>query len=207
VTTRRLRASVKRVTPLYEGFLKVKRYEIEAERHGGDFATLTLEVMERGHAVAVLAYDPARDEVVLVNELRVGELAAGDYPYAEALVAGAIGEGESPLEAAIREMKEETGLELHRPFVVHPGAYVSPGGTSERIAIVAGTVDASRAGGVHGNPQEHEDILTVVVPAQEFVERARRGEIADLKTLFAAYWLAAYRASRPDPARTFEPLG
>ncbi|HEX7043938.1 MAG TPA: NUDIX domain-containing protein, partial [Burkholderiales bacterium] len=202
----RLRASVKRVTPLYEGFLKVKRYEIEAEKHGGGFATLTLEVMERGHAVAVLAYDPARDEVVLVNELRAGELAAGDYPYAEALVAGGIGDGESPVEAAIREVKEETGLDLRQPFVVHPGAYVSPGGTSERIALVAGTVDASRAGGVHGNPHEGEDILTVVLPAEEFVDRARRGAITDLKTLFAAYWLAAYRARRSAPAGRFEPF-
>lgn len=191
---RRLRASVRKVTPLHDGFLKVNRYEIEAEKHGGGLATLTLEVMERGHAVAVLAYDPVRDEVVLVNELRAGELAAGDYPFGEALVAGGIGRDEAPIEAAAREMKEETGLELRDPQLVHPGAYVSPGGTSERIAIVFGTVDASRAGGVHGNPNEHEDIRTVVLSAQEFIDRARRGEIRDLKTLFAAYWLAEYRA-------------
>ncbi|MFO7277421.1 MAG: NUDIX domain-containing protein [Pseudomonadota bacterium] len=196
---RRLRASIRKVTPLYSGFLKVNRYEIEAEKHGGGFVTVALEVMERGHAVAVLGYDPVRDEVVLVNELRAGELAAGDYPFGEALVAGGIGGDETPIDAAIREMKEETGLELRDPQLVHPGAYVSPGGTSEKVAIVFGTVDTSRAGGVHGNRNEHEDILTVVLPAQELIDRARRGEISDLKTLFAAYWLAEYRA-RSKPA-------
>ncbi len=194
MTKRKLDATVLRVTPLYEGFLKVRRYEIEAERHEGGRRRLTWEVMERGHAVAVLGYDPERDAVVLVNEIRPGVLAAGEYPYTDNLVAGAMGEGESPLEAAVREMREETGLELRDPVLVHPGAYVSSGGTSEKIVIVFGIVDTAAAGGVHGNPDENEDILTVVLPAPEFIDRVRRAEITDLKTLVAGYWLAEYRS-------------
>jgi ADP-ribose pyrophosphatase len=80
-----------------------------------------------------------------------------------------------------------------QPILVHPGAYVSSGGTSEKIAIVAGIVDASNAGGIHGVEGESEDILCVVVPADEFIRRARKSEIADLKTLVAAYWFADNR--------------
>lgn len=201
MTKRKLDTTILRVTPLHAGFLKVNRYEIEVERHEGGFRRLTWEVMERGHAVAVLGYDPARDAVVLVNEIRPGVLTAGDYPYTDNLVAGAMNETETPLRAAVREMKEETGLELRDPVLVHPGAFVSSGGTSEKIAIVFGIVDTSEAGGVHGNPDEQEDILTVILPAQEFIDRTRRAEIADLKTLVAGFWLAEYRGGRGDARR------
>ncbi|HLT91129.1 MAG TPA: NUDIX domain-containing protein [Woeseiaceae bacterium] len=204
MSQRKLEARILRRTPLYTGFLKVARYEIDTERHAGGFQRLTREVMERGDAVAVLAYDPARDAVVLVNEMRPGALAAGDYPYTDNLIAGALDAGESPLRAAVRETKEETGLDLEDPVIVHPGAFVSSGGTSEKIVIVFGFVDASTAGGIHGNPEEQEDILSVVLPAEEFIARTRRAEITDLKTLVAGYWLAEYRAGRPpatgDPA-------
>ncbi len=204
MSQRKLEARILRRTPLYTGFLKVTRYEIDTERHAGGFQRLTREVMERGDAVAVLAYDPARDAVVLVNEMRPGALAAGDYPYTDNLIAGALDAGESPLRAAVRETKEETGLDLEDPVIVHPGAFVSSGGTSEKIVIVFGFVDASAAGGIHGNPEEQEDILSVVLPAEEFIARTRRAEITDLKTLVAGYWLAEYRAGRPpatgDPA-------
>lgn len=166
---------------------------IEAHRHAGGTYTVTRLVMERGHAVAVLAYDPARDEVVLVNEIRPGQIADGVHAFSDALVAGVIGRDEDPLATAAREMKEEANLELHDARVIHSGAYVSPGGTSEKIVLVFGHVDASAAGGVHGRPDEQEDALTVVLPAEEFIARAKRGDIDDMKTALAGWWLADYR--------------
>jgi ADP-ribose pyrophosphatase len=151
VSRRKPRASIKQVTPLYSGFLKVNRYELDVEKHEG---------------------------------------------FLDNLVAGGIGEGESIVDAAVREMKEETGLDLRAPFIVHPGAYVSSGGTSERIAIVFGFVDTTDAGGVHGNPHESEDILTVVLPSEEFVQRVRRNELSDMKTVLAGYWFAEYLRRR-----------
>lgn len=193
MSKRKPEAAITKVTPLHSGFLTVNLYELDIGRHDGSRYTRTWELMERGDAVAVLGYDPARDEVVLVNEIRPGALAAGEYPYLDNLVAGGIGEGEPVLDAAVREMKEETGLDLRDPVVVHPGAYVSSGGTTERVAIVFGLVDTRDAGGVHGSPHENEDILTVVLPAQEFVDRVRAGVLNDMKTLLAGYWFADYR--------------
>jgi ADP-ribose pyrophosphatase len=190
VTLGQLKAVILRKTPLHEGFLRVYKYEIEVEKHGGGIRQTEWEMMERGNAVAVLGHDPLRDEVVLANEFRPGAIVAGDYPYRDNLVAGAIETDESPLEAAVREMHEEAGLALNNAVLIHPGAYVSSGGTSERISIVYGTVDTGQAGGVHGNAAEHEDILTVVLPARVFIERIRSGEINDLKTLVAGYWFA-----------------
>jgi ADP-ribose pyrophosphatase len=189
-----MHAAVRSRTPLHEGFLKVYRYVFDVEQHGGGVGQRTWELMERGHAVAVLGHDPQRDEVVLVNEFRPGLLITGESPFRDNLVAGGIGNGETALAAAVREMQEETGLALRDPLFIHPGAYVSTGGTSERIAIVYGTVDTSNAGGIHGAAGENEDILTVVLPSQVFIERVRAGEINDMKTLIAGYWFAERRA-------------
>ena len=194
MSAQRPTAVTKKVTLLADGFLKVNAYEIEVETRDGRLVVVRREVVERGNAVGVLAYDPDRDEVVLGNELRPGMVAAGEHPFGDGLIAGMIDESETAIEAAVREMKEESGLDLREPRLVHPGAYVSPGGTSETIAIVFGFVDASMAGGVHGNVHEHEEIRTVILPAAEFIDRARRGAINDMKTALAGWWLGEYRA-------------
>lgn len=190
MTHRQLRAVIRGKVPLHEGFLRLYRYDFEVEKYAGGTRRLAWEVMERGNAVAVLGHDPRREEVVLVNEFRPGALAAGEYPYRDNLVAGAMENEETVFEAAVREMQEETGLLLSDPTLIHAGAYASSGGTSEKISLVYGTVDTTQAGGVHGNAEEHEDILTVVLPAKTFVARVRSGEINDLKTLVAGYWFA-----------------
>ncbi len=195
MSTKQLRAMIRSRTPLHEGFLRVYRYEFEVEKHRGGVQRISWEVMERGNAVAVLGHDLKRDEIVLANEFRPGVLIAGEYAYRDNLVAGAIEDGETALDAAVREMQEEAGLVLRDPVLIHSGAYVSSGGTSEKISLVYGTVDTSSAGGVHGNATEHEDILTVVVPAKVFVKRVRNGEINDLKTLVAGYWFAERHAA------------
>ena len=193
MSSRKLRATIKASQSIADSFLKVNRYEFEIDTHAGGTQTVTRDVMERGHSVGVLAYDPSRDVVVLVNEFRPGCLLAGDDPFTDNLVAGGVADDESPLEAAVREVEEEAGLKLGKPMLIHPGAFVSSGGTSEKIAIVVGFVDASEAGGVHGNAEETEDTLAVVVPADEFIQRVRSAEITDLKTLVAGYWFAENR--------------
>jgi 8-oxo-dGTP pyrophosphatase MutT (NUDIX family) len=112
---------------LHDGFLRVYEYEFDVEKHGDGITRLLREVMERGNAVAVLGHDPSRDEVVLGNQFRPGVMVNGEYPYRDNLVAGAIDENETALQAAVREMREETGLVLSNPVLIPSGAYVSSG--------------------------------------------------------------------------------
>ena len=46
---------------------------------------------------------------------------------------------------------------------------------------------------MHGSADEAEDLLTHVMPAEDFIENVRRAVVADLKTLVAGYWLAEHR--------------
>lgn len=184
-----MKARILEKIPLYEGFLKLYRYRFEIERHGGGSREVRWEMMERGRSVGVLGHDPARDEIVLVNECRPGVLVTGEYPFRDQLVAGVIENEESPLNAAAREMQEEAGLELRDAVLIHPGAFVSSGGTSERISLVYGIVDTSKAGGIYGTDAS-EDTLVVVQPVDQFIARVRSGDVEDFKTLLAGYWLA-----------------
>lgn len=184
----KLRATVISKSPLHEGFLKMYRYRLSVQRHDGTTRAIDWELMERGNAVGVLAYDPRLDAVVIGNECRPGALVSGDYPYRDQIIAGTLDADESPLDAAVREMREETGLLLRDPRLIHAGAYVSSGGTTEKLALIFGLVDAGgAAGAIHGD-DANEDVLTVVVPAPQFIARVLSGEIDDMKTLVAGYW-------------------
>src|SRR6218665_1855659 len=52
---------------VFDGFFKMDELTIEQDTHDGGSMTVKRLIFERGHAVAILGYDPARDEVLLVN--------------------------------------------------------------------------------------------------------------------------------------------
>lgn len=190
---KKLEARIISKTDEYKGFLTISKLQIERDNHDGSRQTVTWLMMERGHAVAVLAYDPVEDLVILGNEMRPGILVAGGYPYTDNLLAGGINKDETPIEAAVRETMEEAGLELQDPLMIHDKSYVSSGGTSERISIVFGIVASKKAGGIHGAENESESIKTTILTSDEFMARIRSNDINDLKTMVAGYWLIENR--------------
>lgn len=192
-TNKKPQAHVVSKERLFDGFFKMDKYTIEMDKHEGGKAQLQRLVFERGHAVAMLGYDPATDQVLLVNEMRPGMLAAGDYPFSDATPAGMIDKGETALQAAKREMFEEANLKLKHAKMIHAGAFVSSGGTSEKIALVVGIVDMRKAGGIHGHIHEGENIKSVIVSSAEFLKRAETGKLKDMKSLVFAYWLALHK--------------
>lgn len=177
----------------YEGFFRLTRYRI---RHGlfegGMSRTLSRELFERGNAVAVMPYDPDRDEVVLVEQFRMGALDAPRGPWLIEIIAGIIEPGESPEDVAVRESIEEANCRLDEMFPVYR-YLVSPGGSSEQTALFCARVDASRIGGVHGKEDEGEDIRVHVVPFAQAMEMLEDGTIHSATPIIGLQWLAMNR--------------
>lgn len=86
-------------------------------------------------AVVIIAQDEQGRELI-IREFRP---VIDKYVYARP--AGMIDPGETPEQAAIREIKEETGLDLDvSNGTIYTQTYVSPGWTDELVAVVTGIV-------------------------------------------------------------------
>jgi ADP-ribose pyrophosphatase len=175
---------------VFQGYFRVDRYTLKHRLfNGGWSAPLTREVFERGHSVAVLLYDPARDLIALIEQFRVGALAAGLQPWMTECVAGIIEEGEEPEHVVRRETAEETGCRLGRVEAI--GAFIySPGACSEVCRLFVAEFDSATASGVHGLASEHEDIKTHVVSADTAIGWLDAGQINTAALLIAISWLA-----------------
>jgi len=178
---------------VYDGYFRIDRYRLRHRLHAGGWSgEMTREVFERGHAVGVLPYDPVRDEVVLLEQFRVGALAAGWAPWLIEIVAGIVEEGETAEDVARREAMEEAGCQVAELVPLHD-YLVSPGGTSESVTLFAGRVDSAGAGGIHGLDHEHEDIRVFTLPADEALDLLARGAIRNALAVIALQWLALNR--------------
>lgn len=175
---------------VYNGYFKMMKYQFRHRLFAGGWSDVVVrELFERGHAVAMLPYDPSSDKVVLVEQIRVGALADNTSPWQLEIVAGIIDKDESTEDVALREAQEEAGLTVSE--LVPMTSYLSSsGGCSERIHLYLGLVDASEAKGVHGLPEESEDILVHVVPFEQAMQWIADGKIENAASIIALQWLA-----------------
>ena len=177
-------------TVCYDGFFRIARYRLCHQLfRGGWSREITRELFERGHAAAVLPYDPFLDAVVLIEQFRIGALEAPGDPWLLEIVAGVIDHSEeTPEDVVRREAVEEANC--HIQDIVHICDYfVSPGGTSERISLFCGKVDAVGVGGVCGLEEEAEDIRVTVVPFPEAIAQLQAGNIQSAAPIIALQWL------------------
>ena len=178
----------------YRGFFKLNRYHL---RHGsfdgGWCDAIIRERIEHLAAVSVLLFDPERDELVLVEQFRVGLMGQADLPWSLETVSGFCDtDHETPEQVARREVVEETGCELHALTRIGE-FFVSPGMSVERINLYCGRVDSRTADGVHGLPHEGEEIRVVTMSRSNAV-REIFGRLNSTSVIMALQWLEAHRS-------------
>jgi len=177
----------------FQGYFKVGRYFFRHSLHrGGKSGVISREVFERGQAGAVLPYDPARDEVVLIRQFRAGSYVAGHHPFAWEAVAGIIEANETAEVMVRREAVEEAGLQLGEVMPIAT-VMLTPGACSESCQIFLGRIDSTKAGGVFGLASEAEDILVKVLPFTEAYAMLERNEVDNAVGVSALQWLALHR--------------
>ncbi len=176
-----------------DGYLKVTRYLLKHEQYDGDWTdTLSREVMERGEVAAVLPFDPVRNEVILIEQFRVGAWSAEwPEPWLLECVAGIVEPGESPEEMVRREAREEAGCDI---TALAPIAryFSTPGACSEKVDLFCGRVDTFGLGGIHGLAEEGEDIRATVWTLTDALTLLDTGQICNSMTLIAMQWLARH---------------
>lgn len=177
----------------HDGYFRLERYRLRHTLFAGGWSRpLVRELFERGHAVAVLPYDPRADAVVLVEQFRIGALQRAGGPWLIEAVAGILETGEAPEAVARREAVEETGLALTELESICR-YYASPGGTSETIHLYCGMVDARGAGGIHGLEDEGEDIRVHVLPVDRALDGIGSGMVDSAPAIIALQWLTLNR--------------
>lgn len=177
----------------FRGFFKLLRVHLRHKLFAGGWSTaITRELFIRGHAAAVLPYDPIRDEIILVEQFRVGAIYEEGSPWLLEVVAGIIEEGETAEDVVRREAEEEAGLVI-KQLIPISSYYPSPGGCSERISLFLGEIDASLAPQHGGLSDESEDIRVHRVPRTQAMQWLMEGKLDNASTIIALQWLALRR--------------
>lgn len=178
---------------VFQGFFRMDKLWLTHPRFDGrDMPVFTRELFIRGDATCVLPYDPERDEVVLLEQFRLGAMDRGQSPWLLELVAGMNEAGETPEDVAQREGQEEAGLTFSSLEKIC-NYLVSPGGTTELIHLYCGRISTESAGGLFGVEHEHEDIRAHVVSADEAIAMIADGRINNAAAIIALQWLQLNR--------------
>ncbi|WP_376873343.1 NUDIX domain-containing protein [Albirhodobacter sp. R86504] len=186
---------LRRVSQGYTKFFAVEDYVLAHRRFtGGMSAEISRAAFISGDAVVILPYDPARDQVLLVEQFRAGLFARGDLnPWSLEGVAGRIDAGETPQEAGRREGEEEAGVTFS-DLLQAPSYYPSPGAKAEFLYNFVGLCDLSiLPSGGGGLEEEGEDIRSHIISFDRMMALIASGEINNGPLVVLAYWLALER--------------
>ncbi len=178
---------------ILDAYFKMNRYRLRhTSFNGGWCGEIVRERIERLAAVSVLLFDPQRDEMVFVEQFRVGLMGTIDPPWSLETVSGFCDQThERPEEVARREVREETGCDVKA--LTHIGEFfVSPGMSVEQINLYCGWVDANEADGVHGLDHEGEEMRVVKMSRAQAVSEMF-GRLNSTSVLIGLQWLEAHR--------------
>jgi ADP-ribose pyrophosphatase len=173
---------------VFDGFFKIDQTELRYQKFDGSMTPPVKRlVFERGDSVAAIVYHREEKKLLFLRQFRFPTYDKGPGWLTE-VVAGMQEHGEPAEEALRREILEEAG---YQTASIEPIAtfYVSPGGTSERIALFyAEVTSADKIASGGGLLEENEDIESVWYSPEELAQAVRAGEIQDAKTLVGIFW-------------------
>ena len=189
------RVEVSKKTREYTDFFALDSYELSHERFDGSMTeNLSRAVFVGSDAAILLPYDPKRDRVLLVEQMRIGPLGRGDTNLWQLEpIAGRVDAGETPAQCAVREAYEEAGLQVTSLESVCE-AYPSPGCSTEFFYQYVGLADLpDDIVGISGLETENEDIRTHLLSFDALMELVQSQQAANVPLVTLAYWLAYHR--------------
>ena len=183
---------------LFSGFFEIAELVVRHKLFNGSWSQpIKREIFQRGEAVGVLLFDPANQLVGLVEQFRVGALGEPQGPWQFEVVAGIIEQGESPIDVACRELKEEAGLSA-KELIPICDYLVSAGGTDEKMHLYCGLTNLQNKQGIFGLQSENEDILLHVWSYQDTIEAKAAGILNSAAVTIALQWLEVHHINLQD---------
>ena len=183
----------------YLGFFALNQISLKYSQFDGDISELKNRVILMGsEASLILPYDPVLDKVLLVEQFRIGPFCRGDrVPWVFEPVAGIIEVGETPDEAAKREVFEEAGLEVTQLVKMGSG-YPNPGEATSYFYNYIAIVDLSEySPGIYGAKNEGEDIRTHVIDFNTVLNWSVSNKLRVLPLNTMVLWLALNKLKLP----------
>ncbi|MEO0402116.1 MAG: NUDIX domain-containing protein [Pseudomonadota bacterium] len=161
---------------------------------GGMSEVLNRAVFVTSDAAIVLPYDPVRDRVLLVEQIRLGPIGRHDpVLWQMEPVAGLVDPGETPQETAQREGHEEAGLTFYHLEPVGE-CYASPGAATDFFHLFVGLCDLpDDAAGIGGAVEEGENIRSHLMSFEDVLAMAEARKTANAPLTLLTYWLAHHR--------------
>jgi len=176
---------------VHDGFCRVDRYEIKQRRFDNSWTPIyTREFIVKPYAVSALPYDPKLDQVVLIEQFRIGALGQKTTPWLIEIVAGIMDQNykESYKDLIKREMREETSLEIEALLPIYD-YFTTPGCSTEKTKLFCAKIDSAKAPKFCGLKDEHEDIKIHVVSTKDAFKAVRSGQINNGAAIIALQWL------------------
>ena len=188
-------ATVHAAAPPLGSFFRLQQITMSHTQFDGTQSpNLLREVFISTDASHVLPYDPVRDRVLLVEQIRMGPLLRGAInPWSLEPIAGMVDAFETPDDTAHREAAEEAGLD--NLTLIHVSSfYPSPGATTDFFHTYIGLCDLPDDHATTGGlASEAEDLRLHLLPFDDAMTLIQTGEINVGPLVTLLYALGAQR--------------
>ncbi|MDD2839581.1 MAG: NUDIX domain-containing protein [Rickettsiales bacterium] len=172
----------------YTGFNSVNKYVFEFESFDKkNILTCEREILERKDSIAVVLYDNNKDKLLLIQQFRSGCYIKKNIKYPFEIVAGLIDKNDTIENTVIREVKEESGVEISKLLKIC-SFFPEINFSTREMHLFCGKFDSTKIKNYAGLKEENEDIKILLFSKEEVKNMLKNNEIINSHSLIALQW-------------------
>ena len=167
-------------------FMNVENVSLEIDRYNGETMQLERVAFQKKGVCAVLIEIRETKEIILVEQFRYSAV-ENNNGWIQEIVAGLLEKGEEPLQAAIREAKEETGY-IITDIEKICSFYPTPGISNQIVHLFFAKVSQDAKIKNYQKLWDKEEDLAIYYYKKEHLLQLLNKKIVDGKTIMALQW-------------------